>query len=234
MGGHECHRDKGRAGGHGRHRGSRRAPGSVCCDLWGPVRSHHTRGRAARGGKHGANFPAPLIQHGERGRPRGVASPALSAGRRERGLGTERAREGEPRCAGTGKGGTAGPEGAPCPQRERGAEARPRPQTRGKFPQTLARGSRPPSAIPSRRPRLSGCSRPRRRGRGALFPAPRRVFPLTPRSPRLLTPPRLRIPPPQPALGLFHLPHPHRFIPIIAPEVAGGCGKGNASPTPFL
>lgn len=67
---------------------------------------------------------------------------------------------------------------------------------------------------------------PAAREGGALFPAPRRVFPLTPRSPRLLTPPRLRIPPPQPALELFNLPHPHRFIPIMPPEAAGGIREG--------
>lgn len=197
--------------------------------------SRHPRARF--GGERGANFP----QRGDsayparraRGAPRGGASPGLICKAQEarvRGRGQGGSEGGRAQVRQQRKGGHRRPrsrsEGALCPQRERGPEARPRPQTRGKFPQTLARGSRPPSAIPSRRPPPSGCSRPRRRGRGALFPAPRRVFPLTPRSPRLLTPPRLRIPPPQPALGLFHLPHPHRFIPIIPPEAVGRMRDG--------
>lgn len=112
--GHECHRDKGRAGPGGARPGSQLPAGggntgSVCWDFCGVLGEVTTpTGEVLRGGQ-GANFPqrggSAYPARRARGAPRGGASPGLICG-------AQGAREGEPRCTDLGEGGTGGPAAA--------------------------------------------------------------------------------------------------------------------------
>lgn len=217
----------------------------MCWDLWGPVRSHNTRGRGGGGtrGKLLSTWRLRLSSTASPGCPAGWGEPrpylwgAGSAALRPRGA-REGRREGEPRCADGGKGGTGGPAAAlrALPARSGSAELRrdPSPKPGESFPKLWRRGPVPPQRPPHSAPPSAAVPAPAA-GRGGRCSRLRAAFSRSPPAPRasslLRASGSLRR---SRRWGFFTSPTPIASSRLSRPKPRGECGKGNASPTLFL